>query len=823
MKKILSIVLLLSLCLGLLAGCGQSNSEAVNNLPNAKALVFNTYKPASKDEIPVKSTDFEVMTSVLVDGENFPVEWAVEVTSGDKDAVKIVDGSSAAYKKVDVTEKPESEVQFTLTATIKDTKGNSETVSFKYMTPAFEAPTASKIVICNVADAVYTTGVEYQYTSSSGSVKMELELTDDKAKALPLTLVNNDDGTVSFVTDDSKYLFCDATHVEFAAEASDFTKFILDAADGGYYIKCAVANYNDKPQYLEVYSGYLTCYGMNESKAGMYIFALEDASGATGTVVEFAGSTEPVEPSPEPDNSNDPAADSTLSVADAIALGASKPHNTYTDNKYYVTGVITEVYNEEYGNMKIADKNGNILTVYGTYDADGTNRYDAMATKPVAGDTVTVYGIIGQYKDTPQIKNGWITAHTAGSSDAPKPSPEPEKPASNDPAADSTLSVADAIALGASKEHNTYTEGKYYVSGVITEVYNEQYGNMKIADKNGNVLTVYGTYSADGSTRYDAMATKPVAGDTITVYGIIGQYNDTPQIKNGWITAHTAANPATPEPSPEPEKPASGDPAADSTLSVADAIALGASKEHNTYTEGKYYVTGVITEVYNDQYGNMKIADKNGNVLTVYGTYSADGSTRYDSMAAKPVAGDTITVYGIIGQYNDTPQIKNGWITAHTAVNPSTPEPSPEPSAAPGTSSVTSGQKVKLYCVAGQNYVTTNATEYKGAGRLLPGAEAEAAVFTVEIDENGYYIFSVDGKYLTSAESGSGISLEDTLTDCGRWKVIACGDGIRLENVGANYKGKYNQGLEYYAKNFTTYGFKDADAKIFTFQFVVVE
>ena len=569
MKKILSIVLLLSLCLGLLAGCGQSGNEAVNNLPNAKALVFNTYKPASKDEIPAKSTDFEVMTSVLVDGENFPVEWAVEVTSGDKDAVKIVDGSSAAYKKVDLTEKPEAEVQFTLTATIKDAKGNSETVSFKYMTPAFEAPTASKIVICNVADAVYATGVEYQYTSSSGSVKMELELTDDKANALPFTLVNNDDGTVSFVTDDNKYLFCDATHVEFAAEASDFTKFILDTADGGYYIKCAVANYNDKPQYLEVYSGYLTCYGMNESKAGLYIFALEDASGATGTVVEFAGSTEPVEPSPEPDNSNDPAADSTLSVADAIALGASKPHNTYTDNKYYVTGVITEVYN--------------------------------------------------------------------------------------------------------------------------------------------------------------------------------------------------------------------------------------------------------------DQYGNMKIADKNGNVLTIYGTYSADGSTRYDSLAAKPVAGDTVTIYGIIGQYNDTPQIKNGWITAHTAVNPSTPEPSPEPSAAPGTSTVTSGQKVKLYCVAGQNYVTANETEYKGNGRLLPGAEAEAAVFTVEIDENGYYIFSIDGKYLTSEESGSGVSLEDTLTDCGRWKVIACGDGIRLENVGANYKGKYNQGLEYYAKNFTTYGFKDADAKIFTFQFVVVE
>ena len=163
MKKIISIILLLTMCLGLFAACGEEAAPA-SNLANAKALVFNTYKPASKDEVPAKSTDFEVMTSVLVDGEKFPVEWAVEVTAGAKDAVKIVDGSSAAWKKVDVTEKPAEEVRFTLTATVKDAQGNTETVSFNYMTPAFEMPTASKIVIFNVANSMYTTGVEYKYT-----------------------------------------------------------------------------------------------------------------------------------------------------------------------------------------------------------------------------------------------------------------------------------------------------------------------------------------------------------------------------------------------------------------------------------------------------------------------------------------------------------------------------------------------------------------------------------------------------------------------------------------------------------------------------------
>ena len=331
---------------------------------------------------------------------------------------------------------------------------------------------------------------------------------------------------------------------------------------------------------------------------------------------------------------------SVTPVADIIALGSSKEHNTYTEEKYLVAGIITEVYNTQYGNMKITDDQGNVLTIYGTFDATGANRYDAMESKPVAGDYVVIFGIVGQYNGTPQVKNGWIMSFTT------------------------PTSVKDTLDLGASKEHNTYTEDKYLVTGVITEVYNTQYGNMKITDAEGNILTIYGTFDATGALRYDAMDKKPVAGDTVTVYGIVGQYNGTPQIKNAWIVANVAGAGETPDPDP------SGDPAPDSTLTVEQVLALGASKEHNTYTEGKYYVTGVITEVYNTQYGNMKITDDKGNILTIYGTFDATGENRYDAMATKPVAGDTVTIYGIVGQYNGTPQVKNGWITEHTPAAP---------------------------------------------------------------------------------------------------------------------------------------------------------
>ena len=208
-------------------------------------------------------------------------------------------------------------------------------------------------------------------------------------------------------------------------------------------------------------------------------------------------------------------------------------------------------------------------------------------------------------------------------------------------------------------EHNTYTDDKYYVTGVIESVYNTQYGNMYLVDDDGNRLTIYGTYSANGELRYDAMEVKPDKGDTVTIYGVIGQYNGTAQIKNGWVINHIPGEDGDEEETPDPE--------ADSTLTIEEAIALGASKTHNVYTTNKYYVTGVITEIYNEEYGNMKITDDAGNILTIYGTYSADGEVRFESMETKPVVGDVVTVYGVIGQYNTVPQMKNGWITA---INP---------------------------------------------------------------------------------------------------------------------------------------------------------
>ena len=104
-------------------------------------------------------------------------------------------------------------------------------------------------------------------------------------------------------------------------------------------------------------------------------------------------------------------------------------------------------------------------------------------------------------------------------------------------------------------------------------------------------------------------------------------------------------------------------PEANSELTIPEADALGLAMSHNTTTPGKYYVTGVVESIANTTYGNLYIQDENGNKLYIYGTYNNDGTVRFDAMTEKPEVGMTITVYGVIGNYNQASQMKNVWVT----------------------------------------------------------------------------------------------------------------------------------------------------------------
>ncbi len=353
-----------------------------------------------------------------------------------------------------------------------------------------------------------------------------------------------------------------------------------------------------------------------------------------------------------------------INLASASELALAQEHNTYTADKYYIMGTVKDAPNSTYGNMYIVDAEGNELYVYGVYDATGANRYDAMANAPQAGEVVILYGVLGQFNGTAQMKNAWAVACYK------------------------TTSLTKANELASAQEHNTYTADKYYVMGTVKDAPNSTYGNMYIVDAEGNELYVYGVYDATGANRYDAMANAPQAGEVVILYGVLGQFNGTAQMKNAWAVVVAPAGEAPAAHTCESKCEVCGG-CADAectdaacatkctaakethTLTVAEALTLGAAQ--TSYTTGKYYVTGVITEVSNTTYGNMYIADENGNTILIYGTYDATGANRYDAMANAPVAGDTVTIYGIVGQFNGTAQIKNGWIVEHTPAGSVTP------------------------------------------------------------------------------------------------------------------------------------------------------
>ena len=97
------------------------------------------------------------------------------------------------------------------------------------------------------------------------------------------------------------------------------------------------------------------------------------------------------------------------------------------------------------------------------------------------------------------------------------------------------IAIAEAIQLATEAGSDDTTES-YYIYGKIVEVTNTTYGEMTIADETGE-LYVYGVYSADKQTRYDAMEDKPVSGDEVVLYGKLKLFKDKPELDRGYLQA----------------------------------------------------------------------------------------------------------------------------------------------------------------------------------------------------------------------------------------------------------------------------------------------
>ena len=84
-------------------------------------------------------------------------------------------------------------------------------------------------------------------------------------------------------------------------------------------------------------------------------------------------------------------------IPEILRIGAALDPNGRTASPYYVRGTVVSVEDTKYGNLTIADENGNTLYVYGVNDVVNNVRYDMMKDPPTAGDTVVLSGVVQRY------------------------------------------------------------------------------------------------------------------------------------------------------------------------------------------------------------------------------------------------------------------------------------------------------------------------------------------------------------------------------------------------------------------------------------------
>ncbi|MBR4016186.1 MAG: hypothetical protein IKK11_00025, partial [Oscillospiraceae bacterium] len=620
----------------------------VSEAEKAYEQLKTDYPPA--DGALSTTEDFTRKNVYDVDGKKVNVVWTV-----DNDAV-VVENNNDGTVTIKVV-RGEEAISYKLTATITD-GDKTLTSSWDCVVPAVPATSPKDILDAayalqpgeSLADAVTLTGIvasiDSAYSEQYGNITVTIfveDMLDKPVQCFRLTgegakdiafgdnitvtgILKNYNGTIEFdagCTLDARKTMLEIVDAGYALESGKamdraYTLIgVITSVDtpyseqyGNITVTIAVPGCEDKP---------IQCFrlkgeGAAELTAGYMVAVYGTLKNYNGTIEFDAGcalldyaAPESEEPEPE-----------TLTIPEANTLGAAQ--TGYTEELYIVSGTISQVANTTYGNIYISDAAGNSFYLYGLYDAEG-NRYDAMALKPAVGDVLTVVGAVGQYNGAPQMKNAVIVEHIPA------------------------LTIPAANELGAAQS-GSYTEQAYMVSGIVTEIKNATYGNLYITDAEGNQLYIYGLYDAENN-RYDAMALKPAVGDVLTVVGGLGNYNGAPQMKNAVVLTHLPV------------------------LTIPAANELGIA---GTDTN-KYLVTGVVTEIKNTTYGNMYIQDAEGNELYIYGLYDAIGDLRYDAMPVKPQVGDSVSVYGVMSQYNGAPQMKNAWLLGHTIPSE---EPAPE-------------------------------------------------------------------------------------------------------------------------------------------------
>ena len=375
---------------------------------------------------------------------------------------------------------------------------------------------------------------------------------------------------------------------------------------------------------------------------------------------------------------------STATCAEVIAGPDSKT--------YQVKGTCTAIANTTYGNWYLNDGTGEIY-IYGTLDKDGKEK-NFLSLGLEVGDEVIVQGPKLTYGSTVELVNvtvvtinkslikvdstyvgevasnelplegGELTAYvTCKGNGVSVDIPEDAKDwlsiaaiknggsevvfkaapntggdrnttvifkttdGKKDYTSQMTISQKGSIIPATCAEFNAAPVGdaQYRIYGLVTKVANTKYGNIYVQDYSGEVY-VYGT------TNYSDFPVKE--GDVVNIVGPRAEHKGNPQMTNATI---------------------------DELCASAEPISLAEFNAAEDSNDKLYVLTGKISSIENDKYGNVYIEDETGEKVYLYGVYGDwTGANKQYFLKDNAIAvGDTITVVTIKTSHKDAPQGKN--------------------------------------------------------------------------------------------------------------------------------------------------------------------
>ncbi len=205
-------------------------------------------------------------------------------------------------------------------------------------------------------------------------------------------------------------------------------------------------------------------------------------------------------------------------------------------------------------------------------------------------------------------------------------------------------------------------------------------------------------------------------------------------------------------------------------ITIAQALEL--CGEPGNLTTERYYLQGTVVSIDNPQYGAMTIQDETG-TISVYGTYSADGSTGYADMAEKPYKGDIVLLHCTLQNYNGTKEVKNARLISFEKGQAPTVDPSEyaEMTLAQAREAAT-GTKIKTQGVVAQ---ITYANGQKPAGVIL--VDGTQSIYVYDSDLAGRVKI---GNSVTIAASKTYWILEKEQSNAAKFGYQGC---CQLEDV----------------------------------------